>query len=127
MRNEVREGYPVADFGAVWEKYRKYFWISIAMFVGWMPFGVVIIGGLERWNLNWAVFPAIAIYIVAMSAASIKASGLRCPRCGSRFFEWGPFGAGHNPFARKCGNCGLKKWQCQTIAEAIEGLKQDEY
>jgi hypothetical protein len=124
MRNELRGGYPVADFAAVWAKYRRWRWIKWGLFLGWVPFIVAFSDRMEHWHQEWAVFPVLAICLVTLIAASWITSRLRCPRCGSRFFEFGPFGLGQNPFARKCGNCELGKWQCQSVDEAVAELDE---
>jgi hypothetical protein len=124
MRNEVRDGFPLEDFAEAWNGHRKRKQLMWALFLGWLPFGAFVIGGLERWGLNWAVFPAFGLYFIALMVASNKASNFRCPRCDSRFYAWGPWGMGHNGFARKCGNCQLSKWQCQSEGQAQETLSE---
>jgi hypothetical protein len=126
MRNEVKEGYPLEDFAKAWASHRKYTWLAWGFFLGWIPFGVFVIGPLERLRWDWAVFPALGIYLIGLIISSNLASRFRCPRCGSRYYTWGPLGLGHNGFARKCGNCRLRKWFCQSKVQAQEELAEFE-
>jgi hypothetical protein len=69
---------------------------------------------LLRWlHLAAAIWVAIIPYVVVLVVFSINVSNFACPRCGNCFYAWGPWGLGHNSFARKCRNCGLRKWQCE--------------
>ena len=61
-------------------------------------------------------------YMFAMVVASWKRSRFRCPHCGSRFYYWGPFV--RNGFARKCGNCELRKWQCYQMPHERSDYKE---
>ena len=117
MMNEagyrVREGYPKHNCAEEWTRHRKYTHIAWGLFAGWIPFGFVV-GSLIVWlhlRVNLA-FVALIPYLLGLVIFANVVSVFRCPRCGNRFYAWGPWGLGHNSFARKCGNCGLRKWQC---------------
>lgn len=118
MRGEVREGYPIANCSEVWAKHRRYTRLSWGLFLGWIPYGGLIGGIFLAWlHLPSSfAFAAVVPYVLALITVSQIVSMFRCPRCGSRFYAWGPFGLGRNGFARKCRNCGLLKWQCDSPA-----------
>jgi hypothetical protein len=83
------------------------------MLVGWIPYGFVVIK-VCTWLRIFSplIFVLLGFYIVGFLIVGNLASGFRCPRCGAGFCTFGPWGIGHNSFARKCGNCGLRKWAC---------------
>jgi hypothetical protein len=111
---KVRDGYPV-DYASAWAAHRKVRRVLWGLLAGWIPYGafvgVIILGLFPGLNSGW-IFVAVAPYLIALGVVANLVGNFRCPRCGFRFFAWGPFGLGHNTFARKCRNCGLKKWQC---------------
>ena len=107
----------------MWAAHRRYSRLTLGLILGWIPFGASI-GSIAHFQWVWIAFPLMGGYAVALIAFANLAASLRCPRCGSRFFAFGPIGIGHNPFARKCGNCKLPKWQCQSRAEAQEELSR---
>jgi hypothetical protein len=89
---------------AVYRRDRLIFWL---LFAGLMP--LWLLGALQNPTVN-AVLPfAVVIWFASWVFFLIKTSLLVCPRCGRRFFisdsGWG------NPYARKCLNCGLKKFE----------------
>ncbi|HXE09730.1 MAG TPA: hypothetical protein VN612_17630 [Acidobacteriaceae bacterium] len=112
---KVREGYPRVDCTEAWAKHCRLNRISWIMFAAWIPYGMV--GGLAFYkffpnaNSN-LVFVWVIPYVITLIVVGNMVSRFRCPKCGYRFYAFGPFGLGHNGFARKCRNCGLRKWQC---------------
>jgi len=119
---KVREGYPLPDCEAAWAKHRKWTRITWGLFLGWIPFAFSVIELLEIQPKRFGVETPAAIvftlfggYVLSLIIISNIVSAFRCPRCGARFYAWGPWGLGHNGFARKCRNCGLKKWQCDDV------------
>jgi hypothetical protein len=115
----VRDGYPKHNCAEEWAKHRKLTRIVWGLFAGWIPYGFFVITSLNWLHLGINLaFVAIIPYILALLIISNLASNFRCPRCGSRFYAWGPWGLGHNGFARKCRNCGLPKWQCGGLDQA---------
>jgi hypothetical protein len=117
MRGEIRHGYPIANCTEVWAKHRLYTRLTWALFIGWIPYGALVIEVFYvLLRQSSFVIPAIVPYALALIIVSNIVSMFRCPRCGSRFYAWGPFGLGHNGFARKCRDCGLRKWQCDPPA-----------
>jgi hypothetical protein len=111
----TREGYPLPDCPAVWAKHRKRLHFLVGLWVGWVPFGVLVTMGLRRLGiLPWApVF--VVLYMLAIIVAAILWGTFRCPRCGHKFYARGPFGLLQNKLARKCRNCGLRKYQCKKV------------
>jgi hypothetical protein len=85
------------------------------MFVLWIPYGILImttLGKFER-TLGPLMFVLLIGYMVTLVVLSNMVwVRFRCPRCGSRFTAWGPWGMGYSSFKRQCRNCGLRKWQC---------------
>ena len=117
MRGKVRDGFPIEDCAGAWAKHRRYMRLTWVIFVGWIPYGALVIEVFQvLLHLPTFVIPAIVPYVLALILLSNLVSMFRCPRCGSRFYVWGPFGLGHNGFAKKCRNCGLKRWQCDLSA-----------
>jgi hypothetical protein len=120
---QVVNGYPKQNCSEEWAKHRKLkiaFW---GLFAGWIPCGFLVITAT-----NWLKFPNYALaaivvpYALAWIVLHIIVSNFRCPRCGSRFYAWGPWGLGHNGFATKCRNCGLRKWQCDGTVETSDRI-----
>jgi hypothetical protein len=107
----VRDGYPKSDCAEMWKKHRTLTWINWALFAAWVPFGIFVLNIAQWTHSNYAGLALIPYFVVFMIVGT-RVSLFRCPRCGNRFHRWGPWGIGNNPFARKCWNCGLRKWQC---------------
>jgi hypothetical protein len=117
MRGEIREGFPIEDCAGAWAGHRRYTHVTWALFFCWIPYGALVFEVFqELLHLPNFVIPVIVPYVLALIIVSNLVSRFRCPRCGSRFYAWGPFGLGHNGFARKCRNCGLRKWKCDLSA-----------
>jgi hypothetical protein len=96
-----------------WTKHRKQQWIALALFVGWIPYGLLVLH-IQGWTHSDYAGLALFPYMVALLVVSAKVFWFRCPRCDERFYMRGPWGlGGHNPFTGKCRNCGLRKWQCE--------------
>ena len=95
-------------------RHRRYQNLTLGLFVGWIPFGFLV-GSV---TINWLrlpplwVFIPIGIYVIVLVVVANIYAAFRCPNCGHRFYAWGPYGLGYNSFARKCRNCGLRKWHC---------------
>jgi hypothetical protein len=117
----TRPGYPLQTCAAAWEKHRKNQRILIALYAGLFPSFLLagcLIAGYPR---IFHDFPYIMVlYVACIWIASFRFSRFRCPRCGNRFDAFGPLGMGHNSFARKCRNCGLRKWECPGDTSPIE-------
>ena len=113
-RGDVREGYPKSNCLELWERHKRFTHTLWGLFPGWIPYGFLVIEALIvglHLPMN-SVFVAIVPYALALVIVENAVSSFRCPRCGSRFYAWGPFELGLNGFARKCRNCGLPQWQC---------------
>jgi len=118
LNYRVREGYPRSDCAEAWATHRKTTQVLWGLIAGWIPFYLVIAETSARFlpksNFKYA-FIAAAAYIAGLVVVGNMVNLFRCPRCGSRFYAWGPFGLGHNMFKRHCRNCGLCKWQCDGL------------
>jgi hypothetical protein len=123
MRTDYRSkpGYPVTDCPGAWEQHRKNQHVLIALYAGIIPFFFLVAGLLTKYPRIFHRFPYVmVIYMVCVWLASVRFSRFRCPRCGNRFDAVTSFGFGHNTFAKKCRNCGLRKWQCPGENNPIE-------
>ena len=111
---KMRAGYPKDNCTEEWTKHRKYKRMVWILFAGWIPYGslVVLIVSRLHTTAGFAFVALLIPYILALVIFANLVSIFRCPKCGSRFYAWGPWGLGHNSFAKKCRNCGLRKWQC---------------
>ncbi|SNS33732.1 hypothetical protein SAMN05421770_101558 [Granulicella rosea] len=115
---EFRPGYPLADCAAAWKKHRNLRGVPIAFLVGWAPFALFVafpVGSIfHQHGLKALLAPGILmlLYFFCFAAIDGKRLSFLCPRCGSKFYRNGPGIFGLNRFARKCRNCGLRKWQC---------------
>ncbi len=87
------------------------------MFAGWIPFAMLVIIIAARLGYNRSNLPFVPLvgYMLVWLVLGNVVRAFRCPRCGSRFYALWSWGMGHNPLARKCRNCGLRKWQCDGI------------
>jgi hypothetical protein len=117
---KIRGGYPRVDCGELWEQHRRRTWICWGMFFGWIPYGAAVFRLLSLIHLSES--PVIVIllggYILTWVVLGCLVGQFRCPRCGGRFYAWGPWGLGHNGFKRSCRNCGLRKYQCDDVSSA---------
>jgi hypothetical protein len=115
---KVRDGFPKQNCAEEWAKHRKRTRVVWGLFAGWIPYVFFVIAVLNWLHVRTTfAFVALVPYILAFVIFGNVVSVFRCPRCGSRFYAWGPWGLGHNSFARKCRNCGLRKWQCDGISQ----------
>jgi hypothetical protein len=89
-----------------WQRYRKTnraFWF---VWLGFLPFFVLVSGPVAQWSENVAGGLLFA-WIFAFFVVGIRAGNFRCPRCGKRFFSTWWY---HNGWSSKCLHCGLPKW-----------------
>jgi hypothetical protein len=95
---------PTAPPQSVWPNYRLRYWLVWGLWFAYMPFML----GMS------AVFPSIrgeslfGCYACVWAAAIIWHAEFRCPACGKHFHRTNWW---HNPFSRRCLNCGLPKYQ----------------
>ena len=85
----------------------RLFWI---IWAGGIPVIMLVVIPLSHVFRNatlWVGGGLGVLWLGGFAVAGIYRSLFRCPRCGRRFFlgsRW------LNPYARKCLNCGLKRW-----------------
>ncbi|MBB5061186.1 hypothetical protein HDF16_005922 [Granulicella aggregans] len=84
--------------------------IMVAEFLGFIPFGALV-ASTERhfFSTDKMFFPAMllwgALYLFTVS----RLRNFPCPRCSRNFFG-GFFATPETVFARKCANCGLRRF-----------------
>jgi hypothetical protein len=127
MEFEIRGGYPRRDFKAAWTRHRRLSLISSASYLV-IP-ALMVVGWLIQRPIKIPEFAgtvAITVCFLSFVVLRLTLALFRCPRCGRGFyFYWG--GWGHNPFARKCGNCGLRKWDCDPASYDLARLREAEF
>ena len=92
MKGEIKEGFPIAKCAEAWTKHRRYTRLTWGLLFGWIPYGVLAFSISELLHIRGLVILAIVPYVLALIIVSNLASRFRCPRCGSFFYAWGPFG-----------------------------------
>ena len=113
----VREGYPVSNCEEVWKIHGQWSaWFS-GLGLGFLPFVMATFAFVEWLRRfvrfpDWLAFLLILLYFAAFVIIGYVKQHFRCPRCGARFYRWGPWGLFQGGITRDCYNCGLKKWEC---------------
>lgn len=99
-----------------WRRLRVHRWILFGGWLGWLPYGILIMN-LRR-ATGVAALPPImmASYALAWLANGIALGFMPCPRCGRRFSSRKDFGNRYakgysNAFTRRCLNCGQRAYQ----------------
>jgi hypothetical protein len=103
----LRESRDDEDLAAAWEELRSLYRAAGLSFVAIFP-GTAAAAALGTWLLDSAV-PVVVVWlalVVLFTALSNRVLQWPCPRCGEPFFRTWWY---HNPFARKCAHCGLRK------------------
>ena len=103
-------------YSAAWRRYRQWsraFWIVFVLYLPVLAFVGRAVGSMRGGGT--LIFCAAAVWLLAFCIIGYLKSNLQCPRCGELFFRkfdnrpW-RMGWQHNPFARRCMHCGLRKW-----------------
>src|SRR5687767_1371371 len=96
-------------YAATWKRHRQRSWVFWLLLLGFVPGAPLLAGWLGRVFHSDSLFlPIVLGWMFALGVAFACRTSLRCPRCGQRFFRRGR--EYRNEFARKCVNCGLRKW-----------------
>jgi uncharacterized membrane protein len=85
----------------------RLFWF---VWLSGVPLLAIIIAALERIFPKTADLAGVGLaiaWMVAFFVAGIYRQAFKCPRCGKRYFSRWLY---HNPYARKCLHCGLRRW-----------------
>jgi len=86
-----------------WRAARRRWYVFIAVWLGWMPFGFVVTSFRADHELpGWVGL----IYAVPFFWSGFRAARLKCPRCRNWFTTNGLWG---NTFATRCSHCGLPR------------------
>src|SRR5580704_1320405 len=90
---KMRAGYPKDNCTEEWTKHRKYKRMVWILFAGWIPYGslVVLIVSRLHTTAGFVFVAALIPYILALVIFANLVSIFRCPKCGSRFYGWGPW------------------------------------
>ena len=108
--------HPIAEhqYAKEWHEYRVRGVILLFLFVGYLPFAILIDFLLDAFLEGNETLMAMAAcsWLAAFGFAIWRFGSFRCPRCDEEFFNRKAFAfiRFHQPFAKKCWNCGLKKW-----------------
>jgi hypothetical protein len=101
----------ICDYTEEWQEYRR---LRRKMFVVWLSYvpAVGAIAVVSNALLHTSVPTTIAafIWMIWFIMACSEFSGFSCPRCGAAFAGEGMWHVKYWIFARKCQNCGLKKY-----------------
>jgi hypothetical protein len=105
------------SYSATWSRYRLWswaFWIGFASYLPGLALASREFGWTRDGNVG-AIFVTAFVWMLAWAAIGYQKTNFRCPRCGEEFFNkfdnrpW-RMAWWHNPFARRCMHCGLRKW-----------------
>ena len=103
-----------AAYVDAWRGYRRWARLRWVAFLGYIPFGLAIVG-LNRWlGVPLAQMgpgdgpPALVVaWFFFFGVTVIVAGAFKCPRCKKQFFSTGWW---RNPLTSRCLNCRLQKW-----------------
>ena len=101
-------------YDEVWRSHRRWFRAVWLLWLGWLPFGwFVVFPVMRRSHSDAPGFAVAFVYMAAFLFAGTRASSLRCPRCGERFFSRGrlaqPMGQYLHPLSSAKGR--WSKWR----------------
>jgi ribosomal protein S27AE len=87
-------------------EYRKRNLVFFVLFLGWVPFGVCVVGPLGRYfNSEGLARALVTVWFMAIAASAIWRLNWICPRCGKKFYtKWWY----KNVATLKCVNCGYR-------------------
>lgn len=102
------------QYAIEWHEYKVRRTTLVLLYLGYLPFAILIDFLLDTFlEGNETLMAVAAISWLAASGIAIWRFGsFRCPRCGEEFFNRKVFAfiRFHQPLAKHCWNCGLKKW-----------------
>ena len=107
-------GYPKANCVEEWNLHRKWRLLSIISPFALFGLAIVIFAGFGKELGKIAGYVVSLVLAVLYILANTKAASFKCPRCGFDFYPMRYAGFGYKILARKCQNCGLKKWECDS-------------
>jgi len=120
---KVRDGYPLPNCEEAWKVHARWAAYSLWMGIGILPFTMGTFA-FEEWLSRFIRLPdaltflPVLFYLAVFVIVAYVKQQFRCPRCGARFYRWGPWGIFKGGIVRECYNCGLKKWACPE--ESVE-------
>lgn len=101
-----------------WRDLKRRTRVSFGVWLGIIPFGFVVMLANTKMGLSDKYVPYIlGSYGIGWAVLAIWQSSFLCPRCGEWFFRRANYSY-HNPFSRKCLNCGLQKYAEATDQDA---------
>ena len=101
-----------------WRRVRRWHRLSLGMWLGWLPYGAVMIGLGERALPRLMSEILIGAYMLAFVVSGGLAAFALCPACGNTFGIGGRVFRFDAPWAPRCRHCGAK------IGEPLEAPKE---
>lgn len=82
---------------------------TFGLWLGWLPFGMLLLTVGERFLPSAVITIALFTYFGAFAVTAWTFSFLRCPKCRNPFlFKGLGFGAWQAPWAPRCVHCGAR-------------------
>ena len=101
----------VERYVEAWRVHRRWWYVSIGMLVGLIPFAMLV--QMLTTTLGLESLPALMVpaWLLGWAYTGYRVSTLLCPRCGKTFLRW-RFSV--NPLRSACAHCGLAKWSVRA-------------
>jgi hypothetical protein len=94
-----------------WKILRRRSGIFFWMWIGWIPYGALVMLGLDWLKLDRLVPYFLIPYMLAWAVMGVSMSNFPCPACGKTFFRKNFLGLPYNNiWTSKCLHCGVKKY-----------------
>lgn len=110
-RARLRRMTEVERYLEAWRVHRRWWYASVGMFVGLIPFGILV--EVLSVALGSEILPMLVVtaWLFGWAYTNYRVSTLLCPRCGKTFLRWR---LSYNPFRSTCVHCGLARWSVRA-------------